>query len=208
MVWLMLACSGQAPQTEPPPPPPPLEVDAEAQGPAAGPASDAKAEALALSQASEALNTLGKTLKARLQAEMSENGVLAAATVCADEAQALTAQVKAETGVDVGRTSLKLRNPANAGPDWATAWLTDLGDVPAADVAPRSEIVGDAARVLRPIAADPSCLMCHGTNRPAELQAFLDERYPQDQAVDYAAGDLRGAMWASAPIDRGATPGG
>jgi hypothetical protein len=184
-----------------------VEIEVEASGPAEGPVTDAKAEALALSQASQALDTLGKTLKGRLQAEMSANGLLAAANVCADEAQALTAQVKAETGVDVGRTSLKLRNPANAGPDWATAWLTELGDVPAAQVTPSSEIAGDTARILRPLAADPSCLMCHGTTRPPELQAFLDERYPQDQAVDYAAGDLRGAMWASAPIDR-ATPGG
>jgi hypothetical protein len=40
------------------------------------------------------------------------------------------------------------------------------------------------------------CLTCHGTNDqiPADVQAALAERYPDDEAIDYAVGDLRGAI--------------
>jgi hypothetical protein len=51
-------------------------------------------------------------------------------------------------------------------------------------------------RFLRPIRVAQPCLACHGTPAtysPA-VRGLLRERYPQDQAVGYQVGDLRGAI--------------
>jgi len=32
------------------------------------------------------------------------------------------------------------------------------------------------------------------------VKAELAQRYPHDRALGYAAGDLRGALWAEAPV--------
>ena len=57
-------------------------------------------------------------------------------------AQALTAKVASERGVKVGRTSLKLRNPANAGPGWVTAWLRAQQGKPVAEIEAETERPG------------------------------------------------------------------
>ena len=64
--------------------------------------------------ARDAASQLGSRLKARLMAAMSEGGPIAAIEVCAEEAPQIAQQVSEETGYRVGRTSLRVRNPANA----------------------------------------------------------------------------------------------
>ena len=39
---------------------------------------------------------------------------------------------------------------------------------------------------------------------PQELRDALSKHYPQDQATGYRNGDLRGALWAEAPLGRDA----
>lgn len=189
---LLLACG--SPETAPPPEPAP-EVASEA------------------AQAEAAAKKLGGTLKARMVEAMGSGGPGAAITVCADEAQGLTAQIADETGVRVGRSSSRLRNPANAGPDWVTAWLRAQGERPAEGVAPLREIVDGRARVILPIAVEAPCLVCHGAPQaiPVDVREVLAARYPDDDATGYAVGDLRGALWAevsSAPPERGGGPEG
>jgi hypothetical protein len=158
-----------------------------------------------LADAKEAVAALGSGLKSRLQAAMSEGGPASAMRVCADEAQAITRGV-ADEGVTAGRSSLRLRNPSNAPPDWVAAWLAEQGERPADGVKgfERIDTVEGirVARVLRPIPVDAVCLSCHG---PAQslaepVQALLAERYPTDAATGYALGDLRGAIFAEATL--------
>ncbi len=154
-----------------------------------------------------AMQTLGQTLKTRLVTTMKEQGPVAALDVCATNAQALTAEVTRDQGVTVGRSSLRLRNPANAAPDWVAAWLREQGERPAAGVV---GLTGSATlpdgtqvmRVLQPLVIEGPCLVCHGPDagRAPELTAALADRYPDDTATGYAAGDLRGAMWAEAAV--------
>ncbi len=136
-------------------------------------------------------------LKTRLMEAMGESPA-AAVDVCHDEAAAIRARVAEATGVRIGRTSTKLRNPANAeAPAWAKAYLEE----------PRREDGGYAnwiertegeAHVVSPLVAEGVCLTCHGESIPAEVDAVLAERYPDDEARGFAAGDLRGVVWASA----------
>jgi predicted small lipoprotein YifL len=193
VLLLALAGCGEPAPTEPPPAPP-----------EAAPTVDAGQAAL--DQADAAAKTLGKTLKEKLQGAMAEGGPKAAIAVCADSAQGLHAQVAGETNAKVGRSSLRLRNPNNAPPDWVGAWLNEQGEKKAADAtgfARIDEVDGkQLARVVKPIAVEPLCVTCHGTAEqiPAEVKEVLASRYPTDAAVGYAEGDLRGAIWAEVEV--------
>ncbi len=150
-----------------------------------------------------AMQALGKTLKTTLVSTMKEQGPVAALTVCSTTAQSMTAEVAGEHGVVLGRSSLRLRNPANAAPDWVSAWLQEQGERPAEGVTGLTHQVTlddgtKVVRVLKPLAIEAPCLVCHGPSegRAPELTAALNDRYPGDKATDYALGDLRGALWA------------
>jgi hypothetical protein len=178
-------------------------AEPEALAPGDPPAAEAPApEEDALARADAAATELGRTLKERLMAAMAEGGPPMAMTVCADEAQALTAQVGERTGAAVGRSSLRLRNPRNEGPAWVRTWLTEQGDRPAAQAQPLRRVEGGRARVVRPIGTEGPCVTCHGPPEaiPEGVRALLQERYPDDQATGFREGDLRGALWAEVPL--------
>ncbi len=164
------------------------------------PAARGEAEAEAEATARAAAQALGRRLKTRLLRAM-QDGPAEAATVCANEAQELTRVVAQEHGARVGRTSVKLRQPDNDGPDWATAWLRDQG-TRAEGARPRTFIEGSTARFIAPIAVEGPCLNCHGSTESIspEVQAVLNARYPTDRATGYALGDLRGALWAEVDL--------
>jgi hypothetical protein len=58
--------------------------------------------------------------------------------------------------------------------------------------------------VLRPIGTVSLCTTCHGST--SELSADVRERlralYPQDEAVGFREGDLRGWLWAEVALTR------
>ena len=143
----------------------------------------------------------GLTLGASCTPERAD-GPVAVVDVCSAEAPALAAKIQEETGVRLGRSSLKLRNPNNTAPDWVAAWLTEQGARPAAEAAPLSVVENGFARVVKPIAMEPPCLTCHGAPESIapEVKAAIASRYPADAATGYAAGDLRGALWAELAV--------
>ena len=56
-----------------------------------------------------------------------------------------------------------------------------------------------AERYVEPIRVQGLCLTCHGASLPAPVAARIAELYPEDQAVGFAEGDLRGLFWAEFP---------
>lgn len=178
--------------------------------PAPAPTADPAADQAALQRAQAATGELGKALKSELQAAVAEGGPVAGVNVCADRAQEITASLNQE-GVSVGRSSVRLRNPANQGPQWVTTWLGEHGSQPAAEVEAGTWVEdtpeGRVARVIQPLPTGAMCVACHGAPEtiPADIQAILGERYPGDQATGFAPGDLRGVIWAETPVS--ATPG-
>ncbi|MFT4974681.1 MAG: hypothetical protein ACI8S6_000564 [Myxococcota bacterium] len=156
----------------------------------------------AVAAAEAAAKAAGGALKKRLMSALAEGGPEHAVGVCADEAQGLTALSLVGQRARAGRASLRTRNPGNVGPEWVAAWLTEQGERPAAGVTGLSSAHRDGdvvvGRFLAPIPVEAPCLSCHGGPdqiAPA-VAAVLSERYPKDQAVGYAEGDLRGALWA------------
>ena len=195
-MWLILALAcNRGPQE-----PVPLEPVAEPTGPVdQGSAAQRKAEGSAFVAAELATKKLGSTMKERVSTAMAEGGTVAAIPACQADAPTLTAAAGSAT-VTVGRSSAKLRNPANAGPEWVQDWLQDNSDKRFDQVTGSSDLVDGEARLIRPIQMEPGCLACHGSNIDEATQAALSAAYPQDQATGYSAGDLRGAVWATAKV--------
>ncbi len=174
--------------------------------PTAAPAADPAADQAAMQRAQAATGELGKALKTELQGAVAEGGPVAGVTVCADRAQEITAAHN-KAGLSMGRSSVRLRNPANQGPEWVRTWLGEHGAKPAAEVPARSWVEdapeGRVARVIQPLPTGAMCMVCHGAPEmiPAEIQSILDERYPEDQATGFAPGDQRGVVWAEVTVN-------
>jgi hypothetical protein len=100
--------------------------------------------------------------------------------------------------VEVGRTSHRLRNPANAPRPWMEPLLAAYRAAP--ERAPRAVAIG-AGRVgyVEPITVKPMCLACHGSELAPGVRARLAELYPEDRATGFAVGDFRGLFWAEFP---------
>jgi len=164
-------------------------------------------EAAVVRQAGEAASAqVSQRLVAELTAAMGAGGPEQAVEVCHTKALPLTteplpglAQVTA-----VKRTSLRLRNPANA-PDAAeraaldrVATLIAEGRPAPALLVQKVEADGAAPewRFYRSIAVQAACIACHGSPevQSSGLRTLLRERYPQDAATGYAVGDWRGLI--------------
>lgn len=160
-----------------------------------------------LNRTQAAARKLGATLKRTLLEAMQEKGPAGAAEFCSTDAASLTSGVTEDTGVRVGRSSLRLRNPKNVAPDWVAAWLDAQGETVAKGVSgiDRLDTLPDGstvARVLRPLPVGAPCLVCHGPveSIPPDVRDLLAAKYPDDAATGYALGDLRGALWAESTV--------
>lgn len=152
---------------------------------------------------------LGKTLKTELHATMVNDGPLAAIKVCNEKAMPLTAQISEQTGWSVGRTSLKVRNPANQADEWEQAQLQEFDRLLAAGQTPATLEVFEenkengktVQRFMKAIAIEAGCLACHGETLAEPVRAKLDQLYPNDKARGYSVGQLRGAFTLQRTLD-------
>jgi len=155
-----------------------------------------------LTAARAAADKLGAELIKELRRTLKKEGLTAAVAVCHERAPEIASAISQETGYTVGRTSLKVRNPKNAPDAWEKKVLTDFADRHRRGEALKnmeySEVVetpaGREFRYMKAIPTRKLCLQCHGSTVPPELAAILKEKYPQDKATGFAAGDLRGAF--------------
>lgn len=173
------------------------------QGPARG--DTQVQEAPEVGRAERAMQALQGALLSRLKEELDKNGPAGAVTVCRDEAQATTARIAKEQGLELGRTSHRLRNELNAPRLWAAVIVAQSAGRKAADMTTRVVDLGDRVGVLKPIGTAEMCTRCHG--EPAVVREAIGEvlnsAYPHDKAVGFAVGDLRGWMWAEVPKSPG-----
>ena len=123
-----------------------------------------------------------------------------AISVCKEQAPAIAGSLSID-GIEIGRTSHRLRNPANVAPGWVDAALqTYLKEV--GDRVPRVVSLPDNREgYVEPIVTQPLCVACHGGNLAPEVAAHIKEMYPEDAATGFEVGDLRGVFWVeySAP---------
>jgi hypothetical protein len=101
--------------------------------------------------------------------------------------------------VHVGRASQRLRNPANAAPAWVEPLLEAYARDPAQREARTVALENGRSGYVEPIIVQPLCLTCHGTELAPAVAERIAALYPNDRAVGYAVGDLRGVFWVEFP---------
>ena len=160
--------------------------------------------------AREAIKSLSENLKEYLKAGLETGiGTEEKLMMCKEGAAEATSHENQERPFSIGRTSLKVRNPANEPDEWEYAILQtfqerkDLGE--SVVNLQHSEIIETSGkryfRYMKAIPAGKVCLICHGTNIQPELVAALSKIYPGDEARGFGIGDIRGAFTVSQVLD-------
>lgn len=172
----------------------------EPKEPAAPPVDPNVAEARGI------VKNFATALQGELRAGLQAGGPANAIAVCKDKAPAIAKSEQQKSGwTDVGRTSLKLRNPANKPDAWELAVLNKFEQRKAAGEDPTkieySEIAEAGGkktfRYMKAIPTQEVCLACHGENIDKATAAKLAKLYPKDKARGFKVGDLRGAFTLS-----------
>ena len=155
-------------------------------------------------QSRQLANQLGSQLKAELTAAIAAGGPVAAINVCHTRAPQIAAQLSQESGAQVGRTALRVRNPANA-PDGTERQVleqfsAELSSGKAQEAVFEIDRGGQVERrYMRAIPTDALCLTCHGQSLAPEVAAAIARDYPGDQATGFEQGQLRGAFVVTWP---------
>jgi hypothetical protein len=143
-----------------------------------------------------AVNALASEMMGELTTALDSGDAGAAIAVCKDKAPVVASHINDTYGVQIGRTSNKLRNAANVAPAWADSYVADLAEEPTYIAGPNGEL-----GALLPIKLRAECEMCHGPVDGIDegIMAAISEVYPDDQALGFIEGDLRGWFWVEAP---------
>lgn len=154
-------------------------------------------------RAAAAVASLKQRLVSELTAAIASGGAENAIEVCRFRAPEI-ARAASAPGLRIGRTSHKLRNPANAAPDWVAPLLAEYvagerGSEPTA-----VSLGGGRTGYVEPLATAPLCLACHGESITAAVTAKLASLYPEDRATGFRAGELRGLAWVE--LDAASSP--
>jgi hypothetical protein len=147
---------------------------------------------------------LGGALTATLKQGIKADGHAASVNLCNLQAPAITKASSAEGGSTewtVSRTSLKLRSPANAPEGWVVEVMKDFEARKAqgetAQAISHTEVRDGRFYLVKAIPTKPGCLACHGSDIADDVKAKLVDLYPNDKAVGFNAGDIRGVFVAS-----------
>lgn len=176
----------------------------------ASPALAADTPAALADGARAAIKGLAGGLKEKLVSALKDGGPVAALGVCNVEAPKIAKERSEASGMEVGRTALKVRNPNNAPDDFEKRvmekFVADLkGGADAMKLEHAEVVEQDGKKVFRymkPImTAGTPCLACHGSELKPDVSAKIKELYPNDQATGFSAGDMRGAFTVKKVLD-------
>lgn len=150
----------------------------------------------------QSIQAYGGALKQELTSAIKSGGAMAALDVCHLKAPQIAQQVSEKAGINVARTSLKPRNAASAPDAWEEDVLKSFEarkakgeDVNTLEFHAIVEHEGKReARYMKAIPTAEVCLTCHGSKIQPEVLEKIKALYPQDKAVGFNVGDLRGAF--------------
>ena len=165
-------------------------------------------EEAAIAKADAAIAELGTQLGGKLKQALGDGGPAAAIKVCSEVAQRISREIGEKHGLTIRRTALRVRNPANAPDAWEKKTLEELEPLfkdPKSEVSMDAIVLRDASevRVLKPIRLQALCGMCHGSpdRLDPEVIKTIEATYPEDKAVGFHPGDLRGAFSVRVPLE-------
>lgn len=157
---------------------------------------DAPSVQTALEAAREGRNALAKQLMSTLQNALADGDFAAGIDVCKEAAPVIATRVSGEHELQIGRTSHRLRNPANHPPKFAEPVVAELWYEETVYQGPNGEF-----GYVAPIWLAAPCENCHGdpTQISDAVKTILKEEYPEDLATGFSDGDLRGWFWVQGP---------
>ena len=150
------------------------------------------------------IKMLGGALKTELKAHMQKDpSGLEALAFCTGSANRITQEVNAKLPVyaKVRRTALKIRNESTNKPDATDEKIMNAYQeaIDNKTFSPKDIKVvekGDVTRVYKPLITQAVCLKCHGRRLSSQIMEALQSAYPQDKAINFKEGDLRGVIVA------------
>lgn len=155
-----------------------------------------------LQEARAVVKSFAGQLQAALKPAMKSGGPVSAIQICNHQAGPIAEAVSAESTWQVSRTALKVRNQSNQADAWELLVLQkfeqrkDSGeDIKTMEFS--EVIVSNGKSVHRYMKAIPTgglCLKCHGDQLDQAVSQSLKTLYPNDQAVGFSKGDIRGAF--------------
>lgn len=149
-------------------------------------------------KAQNVIEIFQKTLKGELMTAMQNGGPIAAVEICNEKAPQISEKINLEEGVIISRTSLKVRNPLNEPDVWEKQTLEAFElrkkNGESLDVLKASKYDGDVFTYLKPIPMMGMCATCHGSNIAKPLYTHIQKFYPNDKAIGFKPGDIRGAF--------------
>jgi len=144
------------------------------------------------------IKQFGATLKPQLIQAMQQGGAQNAVDVCAIKAPQIARELSEQSGWNIRRVSLKNRNASAAADVWERKVLQEfelqLAGGKSAQELEYEELVDGEYRFMKAQITTPLCLKCHGSNLAQPLQDKIKMHYPNDLALGYDSGEIRGAF--------------
>jgi hypothetical protein len=161
-------------------------------------------------RAREIVQSFREKFKVALHANIKSDGLAGSVASYQTFTAEIMTTLAEESQFEMGRTSLRLRNPDNAPDPWEQAGLEKFAAEIKAGADPMKleffEITKtregqNLFRFIKPIVMRDGCLGCHGTEVKADVKAEITKLYPDDKALGYALGEMRGAFTLVQQLD-------
>ncbi len=136
----------------------------------------------------------GKNLKQELQKGLKKNEI-EALKICNLEAEKILEKHNAKD-IKIGRVSLKDRNPQNTPKQWMKDYIEKFHSGKITKPYIVTNLSSEKKGLLKPIRTMPVCLKCHGSSISSSTLAEINKLYPDDKAVGYKVGEIRGFFWS------------
>ncbi len=150
----------------------------------------------------ETAKNLAHAMINELKTAVAEKGLVEGMDVCRQKVKSIAKPLLEGKSFTLRRVSLKNRNENNVPDAWETEMLTafearksageDPAKITAAKVSDENGV--KTVRYLKAIPTQEMCLACHGEHLAPTLTEKLKELYPNDKAVGFKVGDIRGAF--------------
>jgi hypothetical protein len=160
-------------------------------------------------EAKHAVHQMHILIKKGLLDEMHKGGLLGGAKFCAFKSEAVLKKLSKDLGEDISikRVSLRNRNPKSYPLKSEKAIVEALTMIEQSDAyLPKqiTQVVGDGVyKIYMPATMSKrTCKKCHGAKNSIkpEVLSFLKEKYPDDKAYGFKAGEVRGAVVVTVKI--------
>ncbi len=159
-------------------------------------------QALFIEQGKYAIQVFSEKLKGALLSAIKSGGPSDAISVCKEMAPIIADELSAQYDFNIARTSLKTRNPNNRPDAWEKEVLNQFeisknqGASISSLMISESVTQGDhqELHLMKAIPTGKLCLTCHGENIDPTIQTQLSKLYPDDEAIGFKLGDIRGAF--------------